>query len=410
MTHSKYRVSSVIGFSLPLVLVSCGRISFESHEQHQCTYPPPGTCAPTDLGSVVGMAVTAGRTSGPSGEQPSCLAGEAADAAFMWTAPASGRYTFDTRGSSYDTVLHARLGTCAGPEMACNDDMDGTSLDSSVELEVARGDRIVFFVDGVGAGAEGDFVVNILGTERDRCGDGADNDLDGAIDCADSDCQGSVLCREDSRCFDGEDNDFDNQIDCADSDCACARACATICEATPLSGVGTPIATVNHEGACGGLLAPSCMGTSATMRTFRWAPATAGRYRIDTFGGQVETSLSVHVGSCAGPELACNADWESGNDAAVVLDLTANQEVFIVVASRWGKIGDVPLNIARSEEGLCLDGLDNDGDGQLDCADTDCRNRPACTEVGLCADMQDNDGDGATDCADPATSTRSMPT
>jgi hypothetical protein len=56
----------------------------------------------------------------------------------------------------------------------------------------------------------------------------------------------------------------------------------------------------------------------------------------------------------------------------------------------------------------CTDGLDNDGDGKTDCADPDCAADPACvgTKYGIpyetnCSDGIDNDNDGLTDCADP---------
>ncbi|WP_303721862.1 putative metal-binding motif-containing protein [Malonomonas rubra] len=60
---------------------------------------------------------------------------------------------------------------------------------------------------------------------------------------------------------------------------------------------------------------------------------------------------------------------------------------------------------------VCNDGIDNDGDRKVDCADRDCRKDPACTDGGntggsegkgkTCADGQDNDNDGLVDCADP---------
>ena len=51
-------------------------------------------------------------------------------------------------------------------------------------------------------------------------------------------------------------------------------------------------------------------------------------------------------------------------------------------------------------ETLCGDGLDNDGDGQGDCADADCFGQTGCTSEALCADGLDNDADGNIDCAD----------
>ena len=50
----------------------------------------------------------------------------------------------------------------------------------------------------------------------------------------------------------------------------------------------------------------------------------------------------------------------------------------------------------------CSDGLDNDGDGLVDCADPDCASNPACqTSPEICTNGQDDDGDGLVDCSDP---------
>ena len=55
----------------------------------------------------------------------------------------------------------------------------------------------------------------------------------------------------------------------------------------------------------------------------------------------------------------------------------------------------------------CRDGLDNDGDGLTDCLDSDCIMAPGCTAPAYaapvetdCQDGQDNDGDGEVDCDD----------
>ena len=58
---------------------------------------------------------------------------------------------------------------------------------------------------------------------------------------------------------------------------------------------------------------------------------------------------------------------------------------------------------ASSTETNCTDGLDNDGDGKIDCADSDCAANPACvtgTKETSCKDGLDNDSDGKTDCSD----------
>jgi len=48
----------------------------------------------------------------------------------------------------------------------------------------------------------------------------------------------------------------------------------------------------------------------------------------------------------------------------------------------------------------CFDGIDNDGDGDVDCSDIDCGQNPCCSLECDCTDGIDNDGDGLTDCND----------
>ena len=58
--------------------------------------------------------------------------------------------------------------------------------------------------------------------------------------------------------------------------------------------------------------------------------------------------------------------------------------------------------VLSSKETSCTDGVDNDGNGRTDCADSDCDGNFGCefgTEL-TCNDCIDNDADGNTDCAD----------
>lgn len=69
--------------------------------------------------------------------------------------------------------------------------------------------------------------------------------------------------------------------------------------------------------------------------------------------------------------------------------------------------GDTLIDCADPECGLdpacketnCSDLIDNDGDGFVDCADSDCAGSPDCPETS-CDDGIDNDRDGRTDCQD----------
>lgn len=110
--------------------------------------------------------------------------------AFRWTAPRAGLYHVTTAGSAYDTLLSVRAGSCAGREVACNDDADDTTTTSALVLDLAACQTVTIVVDGRTT-AIGDFRLAVLGTES-TCDDGVDDDGDGAIDCADDDCFGRV--------------------------------------------------------------------------------------------------------------------------------------------------------------------------------------------------------------------------
>ena len=77
---------------------------------------------------------------------------------------------------------------------------------------------------------------------------------------------------------------------------------------------------------------------------------------------------------------------------------------------RWrcqANVANGGAHVKHESGRTCFDGVDNDGDGGVDCDDPDCRTDPraklhcAKTETGKeCFDGIDNDGDGRTDCQD----------
>jgi hypothetical protein len=57
--------------------------------------------------------------------------------------------------------------------------------------------------------------------------------------------------------------------------------------------------------------------------------------------------------------------------------------------------------VCTATEALCNDGIDNDNDGFIDCADTNCALQADCLDMEInCDDGIDNDGDNMIDCAD----------
>ncbi|MFN7135436.1 MAG: hypothetical protein ACK4N5_25405, partial [Myxococcales bacterium] len=54
-----------------------------------------------------------------------------------------------------------------------------------------------------------------------KCGDGADDDCDGKVDCADPDCTGSTACQTAGTCTDGQKNGSETDVDCGGTCPAC---------------------------------------------------------------------------------------------------------------------------------------------------------------------------------------------
>jgi hypothetical protein len=89
----------------------------------------------------------------------SCGAAESSpDYTYVFTAPASGEYVFDTNGSMYDTVLALLAGYCEGRELACNDDWE--DVDSRLSVYLDAGQTVTVVVTGFG-GDSGQFVLNV---------------------------------------------------------------------------------------------------------------------------------------------------------------------------------------------------------------------------------------------------------
>ncbi|MCB9521139.1 MAG: DUF4215 domain-containing protein [Myxococcales bacterium] len=122
-------------------------------------------CADLTLGSAVGNAVISGSVVGLTNDYVATCGGtgRGVDRGFLWVAPTTGIYQFDTNGSDYDTVLHVHIadGTCTGAELVCDDDAgDGTA--SLLTYSVAAGVSYFIVLDAYTAVlAAGNYVLNI---------------------------------------------------------------------------------------------------------------------------------------------------------------------------------------------------------------------------------------------------------
>jgi hypothetical protein len=128
--------------------------------QPSCDFDPycDSWCADEILRDPLPLRITGSTAGGGNDVNPStCAYSSAADRAFAFVAPADGTYTFDTFGSSYDTVLYM-FDECGGREVACNDDTGG--LQSQVRGPIRAGQRVIVVVDGY-ATNQGNFRLTI---------------------------------------------------------------------------------------------------------------------------------------------------------------------------------------------------------------------------------------------------------
>ncbi len=251
------------------------------------------------------------------------------------------------------------------------------------------------------------------------CADGRDEDCDGLPDCADPDCtgkscrsgrcQGMTCCALDAganaaeSCADGIDNDCNQRTDCADPVCAGkptsgGRIC---CAATGQPAPATETDCQNGlDDDCDGLT--DCDDSSCDAKSCR------------ADGGSGVCAAFV----CRGEN--CRNRVDDNNDGRIDCadPLCANQTCSDF-GRRCGASGcecGGQVNPIEATAQQCADGIDNDCDGKVDCADSSCAGQScaagkicvngACvcafsepSEVS-CADKADNDCDGRADCAD----------
>jgi hypothetical protein len=258
---------------------------------------------------------------------------------------------------------------------------------------------------------------------QEVCNDGRDNDCDGLIDCADDACFFAPECAPtQEQCNNGIDDDHDTLIDCFDPDCKTNPKCVlehSNCNTAMLiSGSGTFTGNTtgfigDTRGTCGG---------AAGEAVFYFTLNAPSRIHLDTVGSAFDTTLYLRSGSCkGGRELACDDDTGGNRNARIDIPILYPGTYFVFVdgftvdPNRGPDEGRYVLNvqITPNPPEICDNGIDDDGDRFVDCAD------PACTTVGsclncrngqaptaefgatACTDGVDNDCDGLTDCADP---------
>jgi hypothetical protein len=301
-----------------------------------------GSALGTDL---VDQTISAGVASYRDGT----CGGSGPELGYLWTAPSTSVYTFDTAGSDYDTTVYILDGSCSGAELTCGSHPTQDGAQAMVSL--TQDQQIIVFVDSKD-GAVGTFKLSIAETP---------------------------LTSEIGWCSDNQDNDGDGATDCADPDCIGATNCMGACPGVDLGSVlGANVANASSAGWPDNFSA--CSGSGPEV-TFTWTAPTNGTYVFDTNGSTYDTVLHLWD-SCTGSSLICDDDSGLNSAAAISHTMSQGESVLVVLDSYGSSGGNFTLNIQRSltvsEVNLCDDNTDNDGDGFTDCADSDCVGNASC--------------------------------
>ena len=216
------------------------------------------------------------------------------------------------------------------------------------------------------------------------CTDGLDDDGDGFIDCDDSDCGIDPVCTEEI-CDDQQDEDLDGLIDCDDPDCAIAMVCQQECVDMTTNDLGSALGMNVAMGSNIGMLdtfqGECTVGTGAEDVTYWWTAPVDATYTFQTTNSNYDTVLYLKS-DCLMDEMACNDDYDFDNgDTFSTLDaeLAAGDSIVVVIDGYDEfALGDYALDIFLSSEVDCADGMDEDADGAVDCADADCSSDPVC--------------------------------
>lgn len=147
------------GCETPSGPANCGACGVSCATGQFCSKGACKTCSPTPLAGTTPLSVTGTTIGNLDLFSTSCGYGNAPDVYFSFTAPAAGSYTFDTVGSSFDTVLEIRKDDCEGAKLGCDDNGAGNSL-STLTVQLDANQTVVVVLDGV-SNAQGAYKLNV---------------------------------------------------------------------------------------------------------------------------------------------------------------------------------------------------------------------------------------------------------
>jgi hypothetical protein len=363
-------------------------------------------CPLADIGSAVPQTVSGDTTTLFDTSAGTCGGQAGRDASYLFTAPATATYSFETFGSSFDSVIYLLDGSCGGDQINCG--IEGALAD------LTAGQQVTVVVDSQYAWGAFDLNIDVLGgacpdqnlgntfpqtvlgntsdgdnTDAGTCGGAFSADdlylftpqqdglyqfdtfgstLDTVLYLQDGGCGGTELeCNDDwiasdtdSRVIEGLDAGQTVMIgvDGNGTGAYTLNVSQVPCPNEPLSNtVPQTVFDTTQNGI--NKLQPSCGNSGpedeAPDYAYGFTAPNDGVFTFDTFGTFFDTTLYVLDGAaCNGPEIACNDNYQFNQSSAVSVQLVAGQAVTVVVDGDFGSQGPFTLNVTELS-GTCPD-------------------------------------------------------
>ncbi len=227
---------------------------------------------------------------------------------------------------------------------------------------------------------------------KEVCNNNVDDDEDDLIDCMDSDCSALPICstgKED--CANHIDDDKDGAIDCDDPDCKNETACISLmCKPDidfgtlkPKGSTATRTLTTKNTT---DTFTSSCVipGGGEAVAAFTLVDKTdlkltyrqqSGDHAFALFKAGVGEPCNANPLGCYDPESNKVGDFSIKNLEA---------GLYYIIAEAFAKTleGQVIITLRTghtNKSEICNNGIDDDGDLAIDCADLDCTFHGQCT-------------------------------
>ncbi len=325
-----------------------------------------GCVAQVDFGTLASSGGTSSKTLTTTGKNDTlssvCVPGGGGD--IVGTFALSG--ASDLLVSWTQTGDHAFSVYRAGSGQACNQNpyrcIDPSSKLTGKEslLNVPAG-RYYIIAEAYGKGLEGQVSITLTTgstTVKENCGNGIDDDGDGAIDCKDRDCASSQLCS--------------------------SLLCQPQYQLGALVPGGQPRTVSADTRSAKNVYDLNCSAGGGKDIVIAFTFLVPGGLDIR---GQNLQGHRIGIVPSAGPGTRCDAGQVNcaivnTNPYRVLFNNMKPGDYYLIVdASQPGNEGAFSITLSvfgqRGTE-LCNNGIDDDGDGAIDCLDTDCAGVGSC--------------------------------